>query len=47
MIANLLSIKIRVHVIDSSNNEIRGGGIKRVEGGDEETINQVCLALVL
>ena len=28
MISSLLSIKIRVHVIDNSNNEIRGSGVK-------------------
>ena len=29
MVASVLSIKIRVHVIDNGNNEIRGGGVKR------------------
>ena len=38
MIASLLSIKIRVHVIDNSNNEIRGSGIKRDAGGDEKQL---------
>ena len=36
MIVSLLSIKIRVHVIDNSNNEIKGGGVKRDAGGDEK-----------
>ena len=50
MIVSLLSIKISVHVIDNSNNEIRGGGVKRDSGGDEKqlikfVIYQVCLAL--
>jgi len=31
-----LSIEICVHVIDNSNNEIRGGGVKRDAGRDEE-----------
>ena len=35
MIASLLSIKIRVQVIDINNNEIRGGGVERDAGGDE------------
>ena len=37
MITSLLSIKIRVHVIESSNN-IRGGGVKRDVGGDEKQL---------
>ena len=40
MIASLLSIKIHVHagVIDKSNNEIRGGGVKRDAGRDEKQL---------
>ena len=39
MIVSLLSIKIHVHdVTDNSNNEIRGGGIKRDAGGDEKQL---------
>ena len=38
MIASLLSIKIRVHVIDNSNSEIRGDGIKWDVGGDEKQL---------
>ena len=39
MIASILSIKISVYVIDNSNNEIRGGGIKRyAAGGDEKQL---------
>ena len=37
VIASLLSIKIRA-VIDNSNNEIRGGEIKRDAGGDESSL---------
>ena len=33
MIACLLSTEICVHVTDNSNNEIRGGGIKRDAAG--------------
>ena len=29
---------MRVHVIDNSNNEIRGGGVKRDVGGDEKQL---------
>ena len=36
MIASPLSIKICVHVIDSSNNEIGSGEVKRDAGGDEK-----------
>ena len=36
MIANFLIIKIHVHVIDNSNNEIRCGGVKRDVDGDEK-----------
>ena len=35
MIASLLSFKIRVHVIDNSNNEIRGGGLKKRDAGGQ------------
>ena len=50
MIVSLLSIKISVYVIDNSNNEIRGGGVKRDVGRDEKqlikfAIYQICLAL--
>ena len=45
MIANFLSTKIRGHVIDSSNNEIIGGGIKRDAGGDEKQSNLPGLTL--
>ena len=46
MIASLLSIKIHVHVIDNSNNEIRGGGVKWDAGGDEkQLIKFACMAL--
>ena len=38
MIASLLSIEIRVHVIDKSNNEIRGGVVKRDAGGNEKQL---------
>ena len=38
MITSLLSIKIRVHVIDNSNSEIRGSGIIRDVGGDEKQL---------
>ena len=38
MIASFLSTKIRVHMTDSSNNEIRGGGVKRDAGGDEKQL---------
>ena len=41
MIAILLASKfviIRAHVIDNSNNEIRGGGVKRDVGGDEKQL---------
>ena len=38
MIASLLSIKISVHVIDNSNNELRDGGVKRDAGGDEKQL---------
>ena len=45
MIASLLSSKIHVHVIDNSNNEIRGGGLKRDTGRDEKQLIQVCLGI--
>ena len=35
MIASLLSMRICVHVIDNSNNEIGDGGVKRDANGDE------------
>ena len=38
MITSLPNIKIRVHVIDNSNNEIRGSGVKRDVGGDEKQL---------
>ena len=38
MIVSFLSIKIRVHVTDDSNNEIRGGGVKRDAGRDEKLL---------
>ena len=38
MISSLLSIKIRVHVIDNSNNEIGGGGVERDAGRDEKQL---------
>jgi len=38
MISSLLSIEIRVHVIDNGNNEIRGGGVGRDAGGDEKQL---------
>ena len=40
MIASLLtdSIKTCVHMIDNSNNEIRGGRVKRDVGGDEKQL---------
>ena len=38
MILSLLSIKIRVHVINKGNNEIRGGGVERDTGGDEKQL---------
>jgi len=38
MISSLLSIEIRVHVIDNGNNEIRGGGVERDAGGDEKQL---------
>ena len=34
MITSLPNIKIRVHVINNRNNEIRGGGVKRDVGRD-------------
>ena len=33
VISSLLSIKIRVYVIDNSHNEIRGGRVERDAGG--------------
>jgi len=36
MISSLLSIEIRVHVVDNGNNEIRGGLVERNAGGDEK-----------
>ena len=38
MITSLPNIKICVHVIDNSNNEIRGGEVKRDAGGDEKQL---------
>ena len=38
MKTGLLSIKLCVHMIDNSNNEIRGSGIKRDAGGDEKQL---------
>ena len=38
MIVSLLSTKILVHVIDNSNNEIRGGGVKRMWAGTEKQL---------
>ena len=38
MIASLLSIKIRVHVVDNRNNEIRGSGVKGGAGRDEKQL---------
>ena len=38
MISSLVSIEIHVHVIDNSNNEIRGGGVERDAGGDEKQL---------
>ena len=38
MITSLPNIKIRMHVIDNSNNEIRGSGVKRDVGGDEKQL---------
>ena len=35
---NLLSIKICVHMIDDSNNEIRRGGVKREVGRNEKQL---------
>jgi len=37
-VSSLLSIKIRVQVIDNSNNEIRGGGVEMDAGGDEKQL---------
>ena len=39
MISSLLSIKIHGHVIDNSNIETRGGGVKRDAGGDEKQLS--------
>jgi len=36
MISSLLSIEIRVHVINNGNHEIKGSGVKRDAGGDEK-----------
>jgi len=38
MISSLLSIEIRVHVINNGNNEIRGGRVERDAGGDEKQV---------
>jgi len=38
MISSLLSIEMRVHVIDNGNNEIRGGGVEKDAGGDEKQL---------
>ena len=38
MIASLLSIKICVHVINNSNSDIRGGGVRRGVGRDEKQL---------
>ena len=43
MITSLPNIKIRVHVIDNSNNEIRGGEVKRDAGGDEKQLIKFSL----
>ena len=34
----IASIKIHVHMIDNSSNEIRGGGVKRDVDGDEKQL---------
>ena len=36
MIPSLISIEIRVHLIDNGNNEIRGGGLERDASRDEK-----------
>ena len=38
MIASFLSIKIHVHMIDNSNSENRGSGVKMDVGGDEKQL---------
>jgi len=38
MISSLLSIELRVHVINNGNNEIRGSGVKGDAGGDEKQL---------
>ena len=38
MIASFLNTKIHEHVADNSNNEIRGGGVKRDVGRDEKQL---------
>ena len=38
IISSLLRIKIRVQVIDNSNNEIKGGGVERDAGRDEKQL---------
>ena len=38
MIVSLFSIKMCVHMTDNSNNEIRGGGVKRDAGRDEKLV---------
>ena len=38
VISSLFRIKIRVHVIDNSYNEIRGGRVERDTGGDEKQL---------
>jgi len=38
MISSLLSIEIRVHVIDNGNNETRSGRVERDAGGDEKQL---------
>ena len=38
MISSLLSIEIRVHMIDYGNSEIRGSGVERDARGDEKQL---------
>jgi len=38
MISSLLSIEVRVHVIDNGNNKIRGSKVERDAGGDEKQL---------
>ena len=46
MIASLLSIKIHVHMIDNSNNEIRGNGVTNDAGEDEKQLIKFALPYV-